>query len=773
VQKLTGYAVRPLARLKASQKRRDRLRDEIKQQNVKSVDGLWDGDDFTLVAETKVRTLELRNKTIELLMKEATLAEDFRRTMCHPCQDDYSAEPSCDLAQSIDTSFADHSPSIDTRFECSVETFEDARPEDNEVMQNLRRKRANLRRNMMQNSEEADICVPTSGRTSKQEVMNKSDETTSFPSISTRTAKIEPGISNSKAKSTSRSPSSSGSMYPSRGIPDSGNKSPRSPTLKRFVRPSIVIEDTKAGTSPSPMSGRPSSTMATHATKHPGRRSSSPRKDMQNLKDPAEHNSPALVTPSQQASRRISASSGGSQVMATPRKTLSFISPAEASKQKTVGSELGKHSGLAGSLRSWMEQQVLFEDKRNIVLEAPDGSEDIHRCSMPAHIRVMENKGTGGIRLEVCFNTTLWTSSQVVERSLPLHEVTQFFDWGNKSQESAGTRYKWASDIVRLRALDDIKLPLRELPVGEKECSRFKILLTSYDIPDAAQEKTKLGLAFLRTGVEGIFHESQIQVLNEIAFITSIDSEPSQEEMDAKRKDAEIKNMRKRHTMYDSTCEALYDWYTRLHHSGCGFLDEKEFASFWRAVVSSYGLNLDDAQVRRHWHEMSTCTECTSGFTQFVNYLVHRFPHVKTMTAYQVRRFQERSKSIRHEPEPVQEEKAENAEAKERRREEDKEEKEEDKEEGDESEAEEDEEEVESKSVTTEDSSSRRPKLAQYQNSGSLEKTRPQRPKLAQHHNSVSLGKMRLQRPKLSQHHNSISLEKTRRFRKAGESQEL
>merc|ERR1719506_1531797 len=284
------------------------------------------------------------------------------------------------------------------------------------------------------------------------------------------------------------------------------------------------------------------------------------------------------------------------------------------------------------------------------------------------------------------------------------------------------------------------------------------------------KKRKKLGLAFLRKGVEGIFHESQIQVLrNEIADTTSIDSEPSQEELDAKRKDAEIKNMRKRHKMYDSTCEALYDWYTR-HHSGCGFLDEKEFASVWRAVVGSYGLNLDDAQVRRHWHEMSTLTECSSGFTQFVNYLVHRFPHVKTMTAYQVRRFQERSKSIRQEPEPVQEE---NAEAKERRREEEKEEKEEDEEEGDESEAEEDEEEVESKSMTTEDSSSRRPKLAQHQNSGSSEKTRPQRPKLAQHQNSVSLGKMRLQRPKLAQHHNSISVEKTRRLRKAGEPQEL
>lgn len=307
---------------------------------------------------------------------------------------------------------------------------------------------------------------------------------------------------------------------------------------------------------------------------------------------------------------------------------------------------------------------MLFEQKRDIRIEPVDGDTRAYDV-VPAAIQVIEDKKTGGIRLEVCLNRIHWTSTQVVDRKLELDEVTKLWTWGNKLREyveakistirswsifaiaiqyrlgnlhETTARYKWMSDIVRLRATEEMEFPLKEMPVGD-ECKRFKVIFGDFDNKEV-DERQYLGSEIISCLKEK-FAKSQTNVSQETQF--NLRTGYMRPDMEDRRKDLEIESARKRHGLYENTSRALYDWYVRLDVSGDGQLDVEEFASFLRAVVQTYGQSMDDDQVRRHWREMRTITDCI-GFTQFVNYLFFKFPHIRTMTAFEIKRFEERSK---------------------------------------------------------------------------------------------------------------------------------
>jgi len=338
--------------------------------------------------------------------------------------------------------------------------------------------------------------------------------------------------------------------------------------------------------------------------------------------------------------RRSTVSTRKSPRTPTPRKIIPTPRKSIATPKEMSNSRPSQSPGLGGSLKSWIEKHILFEDRRDVTISAVASVRE-SREDLPATIRVLENKVTGGIRLAVCLNVKQWTSSQVIERSLHLDEITNLFTWGHKLRESVEARYKWMSDIVHLRATEEMELPMKELPVGEKECSRFRVLFGEFDvIENYGESRQKIGIDIIK-GFKQMFQKTQVYCEAETDFnLRTAFKTPG---MDEQRKDLEIQSARKKYNLYENTSVALYEWYQRLDISGDGHLDEDEFGSFLRGVVKSFGQSMDDNQVRRHWVEMKNSTTGI-GFSQFVSYLFYKFPHVKTMTAFEVKRFEEKSK---------------------------------------------------------------------------------------------------------------------------------
>lgn len=245
-------------------------------------------------------------------------------------------------------------------------------------------------------------------------------------------------------------------------------------------------------------------------------------------------------------------------------------------------------------------------------------------------------------------NNKIWNSMFVVERSLQLDEVTEMFTSGNMMQESVQARYKWMSDIVHLKASDEVELPLKDIPTGEKECKQFRVVFEEHHAMAEEQKSRKAEQKLLMSGFRDRFQKSQVPGEAETTF--NLRTGFRQPEMEERRRDMEIEGARKRHDLYENTAKALYDWYARLDVSGDGHMDFEEFAVFLRGIVQTYGLSLDDIQVKRHWRELRSNCGSSIGFTQFVNYLLYKFPHVRYMTAFEVKKFEEKSaKSLKEE----------------------------------------------------------------------------------------------------------------------------
>jgi len=540
-QKLTGFALKPLTRLKASQQRRECLREEIERLRngiaVEASRGLWGGKGFEFVAETKAKTMQLRNRTIALLQKEAS----FEKLP----EDELLNKEACS-EQLIENSaaFEKEEGAQNDRFmmdQVSAKEQPEEQTPDEVIQDDLanKAKSSQIRANMRLKFKEG----PTSTQdATKSGLLQLLQEATKVP------------ISGEVIAGTQFLPMSS-----RRRMEEVGEA-----RHQRNIRPAPI--ERKKG-------------------------------------------QPAVNR------RRASPTAGEGQ----------------SSNQ------------LGGSLSRYIEKQVLFEDKREIVVQARGGTgtQDL----VPATIRVLENRTTGGIRLEVCRGFGQWVQSLALEMSLGLDEVTNLMTRGNKLQEAVEARYKWLCDSVRLKPIDALSPREKEgnrrcNALGDKEGKGYILILAAYDSRHEEDENLS-GLDMVRTAFRDAFAKSKTELAKQDSEF-NLRTAFKNPDMESLRKDREISSARKKFDLYENTSKALHDWYDRLDSSGDGSLDEKEFAHFLRGVVHTFGQTLDDNQVRRHWQDLRASDGI--GFTKFVNYLLHKFPHVKNMTAFQVKKFEEGSK---------------------------------------------------------------------------------------------------------------------------------
>lgn len=605
-----SFALKPLSRTRPSQQHYDNLHEDLEQGAAvdDACKGLWEGDGFAFVAETKAKTIQLRSRTIELLNKAAS----FDKLPVLRPYDKVLGALRQNLqvsAQTFDLATADEY----CAGELTVQTLVGSSPIAPQPPPKVGMQQSMEDDTSAVRTQTQELCCQLEQQTAPTSAME-----TSSQDLASDTVRIAdsacPASSDNMVESHAPSQASSSTSRPAQ---DKG-AIPRKDASRKFHRaPSLQFKEDHDAES------------SVHArTSNRGSVTSRSSISSTAPKDALSKNASGRM--SMAASPRLS-------VQGSPRSwkksnTNSSMSAAEARKQE---------SGKAGHLKNWIEKQVLYEDKRDVVIEAVDSGGDFRKDAVPAIVRILENKATGGIRLEVCLNRKQWTYSQVMGRSLELDEVTTFFTWGQQLRESIEARYKWMSDLVRLRVTGSLDLPLQELPVGDKECSRFRVMLGEYDAVDDLNQKCS-GFKAFTSGFRERFHKSQEGVHTETEFNLRTGFNSRHPDMAERRKEVEIESVRKRYGIYENTSRALYEWYARLDSDGDGQIDEDEFSRFMCGIAKTYGQTMDAKQLQRHYNDMKTATNCV-GFSQFVNFLFYKFPHVQEMTAFQVRRFAQKS----------------------------------------------------------------------------------------------------------------------------------
>lgn len=598
VDRLTGFMLKPVSRVKGSKARREHLRQEIEgQQQIKKHDNLWHGDDLSYVAEAKARTIQLRNRTLRLFEKV----------------DSYEQLPE----QNRRVSMAPH---------CCSQTFEVEVQEEQEERQI--------------DQEENESNTENEQRPQESTSSEESEDYHSFVDQDIACHELSPTHLEEPTVPPLPVPTSSPSRSPSK----------RRATLR--LDAGLVEIATFHGLAPTlPISisrgpSRSSSRIQSRASS-PGGNTLTPSRPS-SATPRGEHQS---KSPNSRPSSRAGAVTPGSKKLDNARKPVLLKSreglKARMLRRTFTKDEHAKYGARQGILSNFLDKQFLFEEKRMIVIEQ-DGKSDPNG-SVAGLIRISENKeSAGGMLFEVCLNQKGWTRGDIVERVIHPDEIQNLFSWGNKQSDAAEARYKWLSDLIVLKVLED---PLQSESASSTKGGHnigYGIIFNGYDNVDET-ERTHPGLEQFRTEVHSLFKATKELCKEEAEFTNfslRIGFHDKRQSVREARKELEIESARKRFDLYENTSRALHGWYTRLDVTGDGQIDEEEFGIFMQGIVNTI-CKSDVFSTRKQWSDFKTFNG-SIGFTQFVTYLIGKFPHVKNMTAFEVKRFEEKAKRAPH-----------------------------------------------------------------------------------------------------------------------------
>jgi hypothetical protein len=93
--------------------------------------------------------------------------------------------------------------------------------------------------------------------------------------------------------------------------------------------------------------------------------------------------------------------------------------------------------------------------------------------------------------------------------------------------------------------------------------------------------------------------------------------------------------------IHEEVADALHDCFLRLRTTGSASIDEQEFHTFLIHICRVRDqVCVEQAQIHRYWCELHDRAPLQMvGFARFADWLVAKFPHTSSMTAWQIRRF--------------------------------------------------------------------------------------------------------------------------------------
>merc|ERR1719486_696648 len=129
------------------------------------------------------------------------------------------------------------------------------------------------------------------------------------------------------------------------------------------------------------------------------------------------------------------------------------------------------------------------------------------------------------MRVEVSFvhgkQEAMWSTATNFERILLSDEVLQLFVWGNKQGEAAEARYKWLSDLVKLKLTESETSVEKERrnaePRSLQKSPIVSIMFEGFDNANPLERRSR-NVNFVRKHFSSLFGRTRDEVNFECAF---------------------------------------------------------------------------------------------------------------------------------------------------------------------------------------------------------------------------------------------------------------
>jgi len=233
--------------------------------------------------------------------------------------------------------------------------------------------------------------------------------------------------------------------------------------------------------------------------------------------------------------------------------------------------------------------------------------------------------GDEAITLQVHFEQSTRRKELNFERVIEPGDMEEMFEWGHVQFKSCPQQYSWLCTLAYIRHTDH-----EANGEAEKSCVGLKGFDDSVAQQHAAHEKDE---SILATEVHDLFEDLRKRK----SLWQLLDGEPVVAPAQSPQNDPitiEIKRAVDSQGLGEDSARALHDWYDKERQ--CKNFKENVFI---RKILRASGRpEMDDHQIlsRCSWNENN------KGFAEFVAWLCSKLPHVKSMSVQEVRRFAER-----------------------------------------------------------------------------------------------------------------------------------
>eukprot|EP00927_Polykrikos_kofoidii_P055383 TRINITY_DN49654_c0_g1_i1.p1 TRINITY_DN49654_c0_g1~~TRINITY_DN49654_c0_g1_i1.p1 ORF type:complete len:638 (+),score=97.96 TRINITY_DN49654_c0_g1_i1:298-2211(+) len=603
---LGAFTLRPIRSRAPSAQRSARLKNLIQVPvDVNSLGSLWDADDCAHVAEAKVRTAELRRRTLELLTK----AEAYERL--------YEEERNAIARQTL--------PSAISPEDTTAENG--AARDEGVVAPAATAVQSSPRMEMPASGEVASLCSQSSACSDDCE--------------SERLATTTSSVSRNKEEGVVASERGGLILEEGTSSPPAVPTHPQSQTPHSVRRHLPVLAASRLSPSATPAAlgisgtGQTASVgvdLETHAcgvvTK---KKANGPATRVALLKPslrvPAPAGKPTSVpTKTRQSSNR----SGRYGVKGKKPGPGTKSQPQEETEPPVKVCPVPSRSLHDEGFRTIRDEEkdpTIYDVTREIEYED---------SPFTAKISILKATTAGSISIHVTpVEGPPCVERPAVERDLDSQTQDDLLQWGALTRalpSDYGTRAKLILACPWICSLVHVKV---HRTVTRVKCS---VGLKGYDI--ACSQSAEAGFASKLAAVTGPLKRllQAHQVGNKLEEDYKNFFEPEVHSPSMAKRLRDVKYIMKKFDINECTAEALTDFYLQLDTSGDSSVDKDEFLEFIAKAGVLFGAEVDSLRAQRMWLHASGHSEI-SGMTleRFVNFVLEQFPVIQRMTNWEIR----------------------------------------------------------------------------------------------------------------------------------------
>lgn len=275
----------------------------------------------------------------------------------------------------------------------------------------------------------------------------------------------------------------------------------------------------------------------------------------------------------------------------------------------------------SGNSRSARRQSdnltIVLEDRRKISKIGGGGT-----VSVSVDLVISEDRSTDAVVIKTC---ELSWPKRSTSRTIEAKVVQDIYIYGDVMEDMPEGRYEYLASLVCFE---------------QKDNKDVVIALEGYDEAISSGGRRLDDEDILKGSFRNMFQERKMEFQHHdrLRGFSKV-SENSGEKAKI------IKAVADEHQIYVPVVESMHDWFEKMDVSGDGSIDKEEFGEFVRwltTTAKSFNTpshEISEQQFNRIWVEFNRAGGGEIKFPRFVEWLVTKWPHIRTMSVRDVAKF--------------------------------------------------------------------------------------------------------------------------------------